>query len=92
MKPKIYTGKIGEAENFTLTTKTLTGAYVLRNFSSEDDFTIDMSLIKKSSFATAYPEAERIGDDFSFELKDVKSGKVKQSILIEGVYGENGLD
>ena len=92
MKPKIYTGKIGEAENFTLTPKTLTGAYVLRNFNSEDDFTIDLSLIKKSSFTSSYPEAEKIGNDLSLEFKDVKSGKVKQSILIEGVYGGNGLD
>lgn len=92
MKPKIYIGKIEEEDEFSLAPKTLNGAFVLRGFNSDDNVTIDLSLIKKSSFATAYPEAERIGDDFSFEFKDVKSGKVKQSILIEGVYGENGLD
>ena len=92
MKPKIYIGKIEEEEDFSLAPKTLSGAYVLRNFSSDDNFTIDLSSIKKSSFANAYPEAERIGNDLSFELKNIRSGKVQQSFLIEGIYGENGLD
>lgn len=55
MKPKIYIGKIEEEEDFSLAPKTLSGAYVLRNFSSDDNFTIDLSSIKKSSFANAYP-------------------------------------
>ena len=46
MKPKIYIGKIEEEEDFSLAPKTLTGAYIFRNFSSDDNVTIDLSLIK----------------------------------------------
>jgi hypothetical protein len=92
VKPKIHTGKLEKEDDFSLAPKILSGAYVLRNFSDDDNVMLDLSLIKKSSFATVYSESEKVGNDLSLQFKDVKNGKLKTSLLIEGVYGENSLD
>jgi Ca2+-binding RTX toxin-like protein len=91
MNAKIFTGKTNQEEDFILTLKSFTGAYVLRNFSADDNVTIDMSLVKKSSFVSIYTEVERISDDLLFTLKDTRSGKIKSSFALEDVYAEDGL-
>ena len=92
MKAKVFSGKAGQDEDFTLTLKSFSGAYVLRNFNSGDNVTIDMSLIKKSSFVSIYAETERISDNLILTIKDGKTGATKLAMLLEGVYVDQGLD